>query len=108
PDGSKVFVTGESGSGGGVTDAETIAYDTSTGTALWKQRYDGPASGSDDGVALQVSPDGTRVFVTGDSEGVGSGDDYVTVAYDTVTGHQGWAARYDGPASGFDAADGVD
>ena len=47
------------------------------------------------GIAL--SPDGSKVFVTGASPGL-SVTQGVTVAYDATTGTQQWVAQYDGPA----------
>ena len=50
-----------------------------------------------------VSPDGTKVFVTGTSDD----SDYTTVAYNAVTGAQLWAARYNGASTGERGADSV-
>jgi WD40 repeat protein len=94
PDGSTVFVTGK---GTNATDLDyvTIAYDASTGTRIWKQRYSSTLGHSfDEAAALGVSPDGSTVFVTGDSDGGTAGMDYLTVAYAATTGQQLWTARY--------------
>lgn len=63
------------------------------------------ASGQDLNTAngLAVSPDGSRVFVTG-SVPRGLAYDYGTVAYDAATGTQLWAVNYDGPAKSYDDA----
>lgn len=95
PDGLRVFVTGQSPGGEG-DDYATVAYDDDTGEQLWTARYDGPAGGGDSPRGLEVSPDGSRVFVTGFGAGDGTGDDYATVAYDAATGDELWVARYDG------------
>jgi PQQ-like domain len=100
PDGTKVFVTGSSVGSQGDTDYATVAYDAATGAQLWVGRYDGPANGGDGAEALAVSPDGSKLFVTGGSEGVGTGGDYATVAYDAATGGQLWVSRYDGANDG--------
>ena len=49
--------------------------------------------------AMAVSPDGSRVFVTGKSRG-----DYATVAYSAAAGKQLWVSRYYGPGNGLGAA----
>jgi WD40 repeat protein len=96
PDGSVVFVTGY---GGPNIDYLTIAYDADTGTRLWRRSYDGPSHNEDMAHALAVSPDGSMLFVTGES---GAWDiDYATVAYDAATGAGLWVARYAGPGNGF-------
>ncbi|MGH3680213.1 MAG: S8 family serine peptidase, partial [Natronosporangium sp.] len=106
PDGGTVFVTGASQLGGSFTeDYATVAYDAATGAQRWAVRYDGPAGAVDRAEALGVSPDGSRVLVTGGSAGVGTGTDYATIGYDAATGDQLWVARYDGAGGGgFDTA----
>ena len=54
--------------------------------------------------AIAVHPEGLIVYVTGESTAVGTGSDYATIAYEALTGLPLWTARYDGPASNFDAA----
>jgi len=104
PDGSKVFVTGWS-----IVDNDayaTFALDLSSGRRLWTAMYRGPSGGGDEARAIGVSPDGSRVFVTGESVGQsGTNDDYATIAYDASTGARLWVARYNyGPAYNFDFA----
>jgi outer membrane protein assembly factor BamB len=96
PDSSTVYVTGSS-DGGAPTgwDYATVAYTAATGAQLWVQRYDG-GTAQHGGVAISVaaSPDGNAVFVTGFSDGAGTGSDYVTIAYNAATGATLWASRY--------------
>jgi DNA-binding beta-propeller fold protein YncE len=97
PDGSRIFVTGWSEAPERI-DRVTIAYDAATGARLWVARYEGPTNEDDGARALAVSPDGSRLFVTGEAGGPDPAPlDYLTVAYDTATGAQLWSARYNGP-----------
>jgi DNA-binding beta-propeller fold protein YncE len=106
PDGSKVFVTGTSPSVSFDEDYATVAWNASTGSQLWVQRYDGPAGGLDDSAtAIAVSSDGSKVFVTGDSTASGVDHDYATLAYDAVSGVPLWVRRFDWP--GADSPDGA-
>ena len=102
PDGSTVFVTGRTDVAVSHLDYATVAYDATTGTRRWVARFRGPADGDDIPRAIGVSPDGSRVFVTGSIDS--SPPDYGTVAYDASTGAQLWFERYDGGADGFDSA----
>jgi hypothetical protein len=97
PDGTRVFITGRTFEAS-FGDYVTVAYAAATGTELWSTRYDGPGAGDDEARSIAVSPDGSKVFVSGSSYGgPATGFDYATVAYDAPTGAQLWVARYDGP-----------
>ncbi len=95
PAGGKVFVTGTSD---GRTPGEyaTLAYSAATGRQLWVSRYHGPGKLDYGASAVAVSPDGSRVFVTGTSSGRTTDGDYATVAYSAATGRQLWVSRYRG------------
>ena len=78
----------------------------------WVGRYEGISNGEDVPRAIALSPDETRVYVTGFSLSGryildGARADYATVAYDSTTGGELWASRYDGPSSRWDAANGI-
>jgi len=107
PDGSTVFVTGSSVGTNVYDDYATIAYDASTGAARWVRRYNGPDDYFDDAASMAVSPDGTKVFVTGWSPGVHAYRDFVTIAYDASTGAGLWFRRYSGPAAYDDTASAI-
>ena len=99
PRGGSVFVTGISDGGASADDYATVAYNAVTGSKLWASRYNGPGNGIDEAASMAVSPDGTKVFVTGQSQ-AGSIDEYATVAYNAATGAQLWVRRYHGPGNG--------
>ena len=103
PDGAKVFVAGMSEGTTTGNDYVTVAYDTASGRQLWEARYTGPGKQDDGAGAVTLSPDGTKVFVTGGSTGTSTGLDTATVAYEAGTGTQLWVARYDGPSHGNEA-----
>ena len=86
PDATRVYVTG---------NYLTVAYAADTGNTLWASTYDGPAQGSGNSVALDVSDDGNKVVVTGTSSGGPYlSFDYATIAYDATTGAQSWVTRH--------------
>src|SRR6185312_15738392 len=99
-DGKRVVVTGSSdGTTSTGTDYATIAYNAASGKKRWIARYNGPGDGFDAAYGLGLSPDGTRVFVTGRA---GSAWDFGTVAYNAKNGTQLWVKGYNGPGDGFD------
>ena len=108
PDGTKVFVTGTTRTTSTGDDMLTTAYNAATGATLWSRQYNGPGNGTDFGVAIRTSPDGSRLFVTGGSQGSGTSYDYVTIAYDPSTGQPLWRARFDATAHGDDEPAGLD
>jgi hypothetical protein len=96
----QVYVTGESTDGTlGYDDFITVKYDT-TGAVKWVNRYNGPASKHDVPAAVSLDASG-NVYVTGQSIGGGTNDDYATVAYDE-NGNQLWAIQFNGTGDGQD------
>jgi hypothetical protein len=81
PTGSKVFATGASYGGPTDFDYATEAIKASTGKRIWVKRYNGPGNGEDVADSLAVSPDASKVFITGRSTGGTSSFDYATIAY---------------------------
>ena len=73
-----VFVAGTVGIGGGSGDWLTLKY-SPAGTALWINRYNGPANGDDTFSSIAADSNGT-VLVAGKSW-YGTHYDYVTVKY---------------------------
>ena len=94
PDGSRVFVTGTSKNGSGLLQFTTRAFNAATGAVLWTAFYHGQGTFDDAPQALAVSPDGSRVFVTGSSTNANGIPRYTTVAFDASTGARRWAASY--------------
>jgi WD40 repeat protein len=87
-DGAHLYVTGESEEGrvacfGEVpsTAYATLEYDAVTGHAGWVARYAGENRDPDRARSVAPSPDGSLVFVSGDSDTVCHGSDVATVAY---------------------------
>jgi WD40 repeat protein len=97
-----LLVVGMSLSGGYPATAGSAAG----GTTLWDTRYR-EGSGDESATSVSPSPDGSKVFVTGSSQDVGSPGDYATIAYDAATGDSLWVRRYDGPGDGADSAESV-
>src|SRR6266542_2294856 len=93
PDGSRVFVIGAS-EGKSDPDFVTIAYDSVTGSTRWRVRTDFQSRNEFLAASIAVSPDGKKVFVTGDSEGDYTESAYATVGYEAATGAELWRALF--------------
>ena len=102
PDGSTVFSTGTTNYG---TTAPghyaTVAVDAATGQEEWAAVYRSNSNPGEreEATRIAVSPDGSKVFVTGEGEcpvGCGGGGftGYSTIAYNAATGAVLWTAQY--------------
>lgn len=115
PDGKHVYVAGRSGAssccGGPGAKAVTVAYDAATGQQEWAATYQGTLHGDNSAYALALSPDGSKVVMTGYSSELVATDhgldalastyrgwtnDYLTIAYDANSGNPVWTRLYTG------------
>jgi hypothetical protein len=108
-DGSgNLYVTGSSATSTGL-DYITIKY-SYDGSQVWAQKYNGPANGNDIASAISMRKlpclgyapcTKYEIYVTGQSAGVGTGNDYATVKYDQ-DGVEQWAKRFNRSGSSED------
>ncbi len=84
-------------------DYYTAKYAATNGALLWDRRYNGPANGGDEALAVAVDRSG-NVVVTGYSWGGASSNDYYTAKYAAADGALLWEHRYNGPANRDDQA----
>src|SRR5947207_2012212 len=82
------------------------AFASAQVTELWVARYHGSVDGGNDGAVAMALDSAGNVYVTGRSQGAGTGFDYATVAYDPK-GNQLWVARYNGTGNGDDIVSGI-
>lgn len=93
-----VIVTGESDGPGNIREIATIKYD-SDGRELWVSRYSGTNGFGGTPSVLAIDDKG-NIYITGRAFNLTSGDDYITIKYDS-DGRQLWDARYDGTGKGL-------
>jgi len=85
-----VYVTGNGTEIGEGYNFVTIKYNKD-GDTVWKSSYH---NGSNDIAFASALDKFGNVYITGESDGNGTGEDYATVKYDS-TGNQLWVMRYD-------------
>ena len=102
-DSRTVFVTGWAEASSTSYDWVTFAYDASTGGTDWLARFDSPAHASDYAYAVGVTPDDSKVVVTGTVfVGPASQYDSATLVYAARTGSRLSVETYGGSANGLD------
>jgi len=97
-----IYVTGLSYGENTGGDYATVKYD-SDGTVVWVARYNGPASRGD-GAHAMVLDDSGNVYVTGISDSIDNGVDYLTIKYGPDSNVAAWVSRYDGLGHSWDEA----
>lgn len=98
-DSGNVYVTGNGYASGNGHDYITIKYNAS-GVLQWDRSYEGTGTAGDFASFLKLDSEG-NVYVTGDSWGAGTREDYVTIKYNSM-GVQQWVQRYDGTGHDLD------
>lgn len=93
--GANVYVTGTSLGSGSGNDYATLKY-TTNGALQWATRYDGTGDSSDAAANIAVHGTSQNAYVTGASQGLGTGWDFATAKYNT-NGQIIWAKRFDQP-----------
>jgi hypothetical protein len=97
-----VFVTGPRDSprlGDFPTGYATVAYDAASGNLLWQRTYKALVQDDRDAASLAVSPDGTKLFVSGTRYANGERR-FVTIAYATADGKTLWVRVLAEPSPG--------
>ena len=101
-DGSgNVYVAGYSTGVGTGYDCLTLKYNSS-GVQQWEQRYNGPGNSTDNINSIAIDASG-NVYIAGFIGGSGTGNDGITIKYNT-SGVQQWAQTFNGPGNGNDNA----
>jgi uncharacterized delta-60 repeat protein len=91
-----IYLTGYEYSASNGIDIITIKYNSS-GTEQWTRKFNGPAGGDDRPTAINIDPAG-NCFVTGFSNGLGTGADFLIIKYDP-NGTELWSDRYSSAGS---------
>lgn len=99
-----VYVTGRTTGIGSSWDYGTLKY-SSSGLPIRTNVFDGAGTFNDFANALSVDATG-NFYVTGNSDGGGSGDDSVTIKYSN-DGMALWTNRFSGPGNEFDSTSAV-
>lgn len=84
-----LYATGYSVGNGTNNDYLTLKMDTSTGNIIWRARFDGPASNSDQAFAMELDAF-ENIYVAGTSKDPMSGQDYSLIKwcqFETIGGN---------------------
>jgi uncharacterized delta-60 repeat protein len=99
-----IYITGRSLGTGTNFDYATIKYN-SAGVQQWAARYNGPGNYNDFPYGIKADGSG-NVYVTGRSDGSGTGSDFATIKYNSI-GEQQWVTRYNSSGGSGDGANSI-
>ncbi len=99
-----VIIGGKTTGASSGLDFITIKYN-SDGIQSWATIYNGPGNNEDYVVAVDVDNNG-NIYAGGCSIGAGSGQDFITMKYNS-SGVEQWIKRYNGAGNGGDAVVGI-
>ena len=95
-----VYVSGYSTGSDGYCDYATIKYDSS-GQQQWIECYNGPGNRNDKISSMSID-DSSNIYVTGESFGDTTGQDWATIKYNS-NGVVQWIDRYNGQLNSLDS-----
>jgi hypothetical protein len=93
-----IYVTGDTDSGGSGGENFVLIQINNAGVQQWVKTYTGPGNNIDIAYAIAVDPATGNSYITGASQGTGTGFDYATLKYNNA-GIQQWVKRFNGPVS---------
>jgi hypothetical protein len=99
---NNAFITGYMFVSATNANANTVKYDPA-GVELWTASYDN--GGFDNSKAIVLDAAGNS-YITGESDGTGTGRDIITIKYDP-SGAQLWAKRFNGTFNGDDVGNSI-
>ncbi|MEO8664762.1 MAG: SBBP repeat-containing protein [Ignavibacteria bacterium] len=97
-----IYVTGNSAGSTSGLDIYTIQYNVN-GDQMWVRSFNGSANADDRAVAI-LTDRNENIIISGVSEGIIGGKDYVTIKYD-LYGRESWQAVYNGVGGNIAAND---
>ena len=95
------YVVGFTDGGSTGNDYTIVKYNTG-GVKQWNDNYNGPANSLERPTAI-ASDNSGNVFVAGQSDGLLTASDFITIKYDAA-GNKLWEARFDGVGNTYDYA----
>ncbi len=96
-----VYIIGKRNDLGEYSDYVLVKYDVN-GIEKWVRTYNGPGNYSDKASAIALDAFG-NIYITGNSDGIGTIEDYATIKYNS-DGIEQWVRRYNGQGNAWDFA----